>query len=229
MRSRTLWLAAVLMAALAAVGMAVAAPDDKKEGDSGKSEAKKGGKDGFRRGGRGGRGGFQGSRGVTVDQIVERLMAFDKDKDGKIAKSELPERMQDLIAKGDTNKDGTLDKDEIKALATKLQKEGGAAAFAGRGGFGPGGRGGFGRGGFGPGGFGPGAGLERAVENLKLSDKKKETAEAAVKAYQENVRKLTDLARADLLLKMKEVLSDEEFKKFKEATERRPGVAARPR
>jgi hypothetical protein len=224
MRSRTLWLAAVLMAALAAVGMAVAAPDDKKEGDSGKSEAKKGGKNG----GRAGRGGFQGGRGdrgVTVDQIVERLMAFDKDKDGKIAKSELPERMQDLIARGDTNKDGTLDKDEIKALATKLQAERFFLEFAGRGG--RGGRGGFGPGG--RGGFGPGGGLERAVDDLKLSDKKKETAEAAVKAYQENVRKLTDLARADLLLKMKEVLSDEEFKKFKEATDRRPGVAARPR
>jgi hypothetical protein len=36
------------------------------------------------------------------------------------------------------------------------------------------------------------------------------------------------LARADLLLKMKEVLSDEEFKKFKEATDRPPGLAARP-
>lgn len=219
MRNRTMWLAPVLMAALALMGMAFAAPDDKKEGAAGEPGAKKGRKDGFR-GGRGGR----GSRGVTTDQVVERLLSFDKDKDGKITKGELPERMQDLIAKGDTNKDGALDKDEIKALAAKLQREG----FAG-----PGGRGrgdGFrGRPG-GPSGFGPpGAGLERTLGDLKLSDKKKETAEAAVKAYRENVRKLTDLARADLLLKMKDVLSDEEFKKFKEAAERRPGLPPRPR
>jgi hypothetical protein len=215
-----MWLAPVLMATLALVGMAFAAADDKKEGAAGEPGAKKGRKDGFR----GGRGG----RGVSVDQVVERLLSFDKDKDGKITKGELPERMQDLIAKGDTNKDGALDKDEIKALAAKLQREGFPGGFAG-----PGGRGrgdGFrGRPG-GPGGFGPpGGGLERTLGDLKLSDKKKETAEAAVKAYRENVRKLTDLARADLLLKMKDVLSDEEFKKFKEAAERRPGLPPQPR
>jgi len=124
--------------------------------------------------------------------------------------------MQNLIARGDSSKDAALSKEEIKTLATKLQREG----FAGRGGRGDGFGGG--RAGFGPGG------LERAVDDLKLADKKKDAAEAAVKAYQENVRKLTSQARADLLLKMKNVLSDEEFKKFKEATARRPGLAARP-
>lgn len=210
MRSRTPWLAFVLMATLAAVGMAVAAADDKKDGDSSKSASGKGGRDGAR----GRRGAFPGGRGLSVDQIVERLMFFDKDKDGKITKNELPERMQDLIAKGDTNKDGALDKDEIKALATKLQREGSVGGFAVRGG-----RGGFGPGG-GRGGFSPGGGLERALGDLKLSDKKKETAEDALKAYHDNVRKLMELARADLLLKMKNVLSEEEFKKFKEATDR---------
>jgi hypothetical protein len=220
MRRKTLWLASALMATLAVVGMTIAAPDDNKEGDSGKSAARKGGKDGAK-GARAGRGG-RGARGVTVDQIVERLMAFDKDKDGKITKDELPERMKDLIAQGDTNKDGALSKEEIKTLAAKLQREGFAAGFGGRGG-----RGGFGPGDGGRGGFGLVA-LERAVDDLKLSDKKKEAATAAITAYQENVRKLTELARADMLLKMKNVLSDEEFKKFKEAAERRPGFAARP-
>jgi len=223
MRSRTAWLAFVLMAALAAVGMAVAASDDKKDGDSSKSPSGKDNRDGAR----GRRGGFQRGRGVSADQIVERLNSFDKDKDGKITKNELPERMQDLIARGDTNKDGTLDKNEIKALAAKLQREGGAAAFAGRGG-----RGGAGpRGGGGRAGFGPGAGLERALDDLKLSDKKKETAEDALKTYHDNVRKLMELARADLLLKMKNVLSEEEFKKFKETTDCSPPPPAgfRPR
>lgn len=165
-----------------------------------------------------------GGPALTTDDVVERLMSFDKNKDGKITKDELPERMQDLVAKGDTNKDGALDKDEIKKLAADLARTGGFGPF------GRGGRGGFGgRGGRG----GPGAGLppfamERAVDDLKLSDKKKEAAAVAVKAYQENVRKLTELARADLMLTMSDVLSAEDLKKFKEAVERQPGFGDRP-
>jgi hypothetical protein len=161
-----------------------------------------------------------------VDDIVERLLSFDKNKDGKITRDELPERMQDLIAKGDTNKDGALDKEEIKKLAEDLARN---DTDRGRG---------RGRGPGGPGGPGAAGGvplrvIERAVEDLKLEGKKKETAGAAVKANQENVRKLTELARADLLLKMEEVLSEEEFKKFKAALERlpvdRPGREGPPR
>src|SRR5262245_40774854 len=54
--------------------------------------------------------------GLGVDDVVARLMAFDKNKDGKITRDELPERMQFLIELGDTNKDGALDVDEIKKL-----------------------------------------------------------------------------------------------------------------
>jgi hypothetical protein len=174
-----------------------------------------------RRGGPGGRGPGAG-RGLTADQIIERLMSFDKNKDGKISKDELPERMHRLIEMGDTNKDGVLDKDEIKALAAKLEKEG-FAAFAdggGRGGRGPGGFGGFG--GRGPGGAGGAAVIDRALEDLKLTDKKKEKAEAVVKAHHESVRKLMDLAKSDLLVKMKDVLSETELKTFTTALDRRP-------
>jgi hypothetical protein len=184
-------------------------------------------------GGPGGRGG----RGLTEDQIVERILTFDKNKDGKITKDELPERMQDLIAKGDTNKDGALDKDEIKKLAADLAREGGFRGFDGRGG--PGGRGRGGPGGFagrggpsGPGG--PAGGLTRAVDDLNLSGTKKEKAETAVKAYEENVRKVTDLARSDLLVKMKDLLSEQELKQFKDGLDRpfgpggRGGPAGRP-
>jgi hypothetical protein len=183
--------------------------------------------DGFRGGpGAGGRGrGGPGGRGaVSVDAVVERIMSFDKNKDGKITKDELPERMQRLMEMGDTNKDGLLDRDEIKALAAKLEKEGfgalaGPGGFGGRGGRGPGGFGGF----AGPGGpGGPAGSAERALDELKLTDKKKEKAEGLVKAYAENVRKLMDLARSDLLVKMKDVLSADELKTFTTALERRP-------
>jgi hypothetical protein len=171
--------------------------------------------------GRGGRG-AAGRRGVTVDQIVERILSFDKNKDGKVTKDELPERMQDLIAKGDTNKDGALDKDEIKKLATDLARDGSFRGFEGRGG--PGGGLRPGRGGRVP----PGSGFERALADLNLSEKKKDQAEGVVKAHQETLPKLMDLARSDLLLKMKEILTEQELKSFKAAVDRQPGLGARP-
>jgi Spy/CpxP family protein refolding chaperone len=215
MRSRIVGLASALVMALAIVAVA-AEPADKQAGKDAKpaDQPNPGGN-------RGGRGGFRGGRGLTVDQIVERLMSFDKNNDGKLTKDELPERMQDLIAKGDTNKDGVLDKDEVKALAAKLQQEGLPRGFGGNGGFAR--FGGF------RGGFGPGGAAERALGELKLTDKKKEAAEAAVKAHQEDVKKLMELARADLLLKMKDILTAEEYKKFKDGLENPPGAGPRGR
>jgi hypothetical protein len=192
---------------------------------------------------RGGRGAGRG-RGPSVDEVVERIMALDKNKDGKVTKDELPERMQGLIARGDTNKDGALDQDEVRKLAATLARDGAAFGLGGRGrrGGGPGGfggRGGFG-GGFGPGtGFGPGPGFrpgaaaaERALDDLKLTGQKKEKAEAAVQAHREKVRTLMDLPRAELVLKMQEFLSEPELKQFQEALGRQPGpppfVAPRP-
>ncbi len=176
--------------------------------------------------GRGGPGGrLRGGRGLSVDQIVERIMSFDKNGDGKVTKEELPERMQHLIEKGDTNKDGALDKEEIKKLAAELARDGSFRGLDGRGrpgdGFGPG-PGGRGRPGL-AGGPPPGAGIERALDELKLPGPQKDKADAAVRAHQENVRRLMDVARADLLLKLKEVLGGEEFKTSKAALDRGPG------
>ncbi len=53
----------------------------------------------------------------ATDAMVVRLMQFDKNGDGKLAKDELPERLQALFEKGDLNKDGFLDKEEIVKLA----------------------------------------------------------------------------------------------------------------
>jgi EF hand len=171
---------------------------------------------------------------VSVDDMVERIMSFDKNKDGKVTKDELPERMHHLIEQGDTNKDGVLDRDEVKKLAARMAT--GTGEF-GAGGFrvddrGPGAPGGFGpRRGFGVsssvrevGRVDPGPGIMEGVvevmEDLKLPGKKKDQAMAAVKAHEENVRKLIDQARADLLEKIKEILSEEEFKDFQAALDR---------
>jgi len=269
MRNRMVLLAVALLAGLALMGTALADPSKKtgagkggckqaaasqtglsddsqaaKEDNAGgrkKGDAafkgRKGGKGNAAFKGKGGKG--RGSGGLTADQIVERIMGFDKNKDGKISKDELPERMHGLIAKGDTNKDGALDKDEIKKLATVLAKERGLAAlgggdgFGGRGFRGPG-AGGRGRG-FGGGGFGGTgtSGPQAALADLKLSGQTKQKAEEVLKTNQENVRKLLDLARSDLLIKMKDVLNEQDYKKFKEALDRQPnrrgpGLATAP-
>jgi hypothetical protein len=163
---------------------------------------------------------------IGVDDVVERVMAFDKNKDGKVTRDELPERMHHLIGLGDTNKDGALDKDEVRKLATRL-----AATPGGFGGGplrirtgpapGPGAPGGFGVGGAIR--LGPDA-VEGVVDDLKLSGEKKAQAMAAVKAHQENVRKLMDQARAELLGRMKKILSEEEFNDFQAALDRPRGV-----
>jgi hypothetical protein len=99
--------------------------------------------------------------------IVVRMMAFDKNKDGKLTKDEVTdERLHRLFDRADTNKDGVVTKEELMALAAQMEAEigqeggrgGPGAPGGGRGG--PGGRGGRGGPGGpgGPGGFGPGGG-----------------------------------------------------------------------
>ncbi len=165
-----------------------------------------------------------GGRLLTVDDVVERIMSFDKNKDGKITKEELPERMQYLIEKGDTNKDGALDRDEIKKLATEMAKDGTSLADDAGGRGGRGGRGAA---------QNPGSGLnlniiERAVGDLKLPDEKKEAAGAAIKAQQEEARKLTTLVRAELAFQLSDVLNEEQIKTIKAVLDRQPSVGERP-
>ncbi|MBS1856028.1 MAG: hypothetical protein JST11_11730 [Acidobacteria bacterium] len=91
------------------------------------------GERGGREGGRGGREGGPGdSQPPSADDMVQTLMAFDKNGDGKLTRDELPERMQGLFDRADTDKDGVLTPEEIRKSAQA------AAAPAGRGGRGEG-------------------------------------------------------------------------------------------
>ena len=65
-------------------------------------------------GGRGEEGG-RGQGGGDASSMVERMMTFDKNEDGKISKEEAPERLQSMFARADKNEDGFLTKDEITA------------------------------------------------------------------------------------------------------------------
>jgi len=52
--------------------------------------------------------------------FVERMMGFDKNKDGKISKEEFPERMQRMFDRLDANKDGVVDKAELEEAAKRF-------------------------------------------------------------------------------------------------------------
>jgi hypothetical protein len=56
---------------------------------------------------------------VSPDLVVARVMLFDRNGDGKVATTELSERMQVIVARGDTSGDGALDNSEIQALALR--------------------------------------------------------------------------------------------------------------
>src|SRR5262245_25689339 len=79
--------------------------------------------------------------------IVTRMMAFDKNKDGKLTRDEITDpRLLRLFEQADTNKDGVVTKEALMALAAKMEAEvaqgGGRGGPGGPGGFGPGGPGG---------------------------------------------------------------------------------------
>lgn len=164
--------------------------------------------------------------------LVARMMAYDKNKDGKLTKEEITdERLLRLFDKADANKDGVVTKEELEAFAAKEEAQGGGRGFGGPGGpdgddgpggRGPGGPGGRGPGGpGGPGGFGgrggmggrpqPGQVLPAFMQdNLKLSaDQKKQL----------------DGLQKEVDLKLAKILTDEQKAQLKQMSEGmgRPG------
>jgi Ca2+-binding EF-hand superfamily protein len=53
----------------------------------------------------------------SAEELTATLMMFDANHNGKLEKSEVPERMQGMFERGDTNHDGILTRDEIAKLA----------------------------------------------------------------------------------------------------------------
>lgn len=103
---------------------------------------------------------------AAASSIVARMMAFDKNGDGRLTRDEITDgRLLRLFERADANRDGVVTREELTAVAAQLAAEqpatgGPNGRFGGPGGFGPGGPGG--PDGFGPGGpgrLGPGGGL----------------------------------------------------------------------
>lgn len=82
------------------------------------------------------------ARPPEASDLVKTLMTFDANGDGKLARTEVPERMQGLFDRADTNRDGVLTSDELTKLADAQQQS--AAQGERRGEFGRGGPGGRG-------------------------------------------------------------------------------------
>ena len=157
---------------------------------------------------------------ITADQLVERILSFDKNEDGKITADELPERMQHLVAMGDINKDGALDRSEITKLATTLEA---FTAFAG----GPGGPppGAFGKGKGGPKGApkGPAGDARKALDDMDLPAATRDKADRVLRASQEMHKRFDEVARAEIMLEMKNILKEEDYRMLKETLDRPPG------
>ncbi len=84
----------------------------------------------------GNRGSTARSKKTAANSMVNRMMAFDANKDGKLTKEEVTdERLQRLFDRADADHDGIVTRKELTAMAAR-------ETAGGRGGFGPGGPGG---------------------------------------------------------------------------------------
>ncbi len=157
--------------------------------------------------------GREGSQSApTVEGIVNRMMAFDKNKDGKLSRNEITDpRLLRVFDRADANHDGVVTREEMTELAKKMIAEvgqsrggpgggdgvGGPGGDDGPGGGPDGGPGGFGPPGFGsggPGGFGPpkpGQVLPSFMEStLSLTPEQKTKIAALQKEVDEKLGKI---------------------------------------
>lgn len=166
--------------------------------------------------------------------ITSKMMAFDKNKDGKLTKEEITDaRLVRLFDQADTDKDGVVTKEELTALAATLEAEVPAGGRAGRGG-GPGGpdgggppegrpdNGGPGGPGAGvPGGGGPGAGRGpggRGAPGQILPP----MLQDALNLTPDQKKQLADLQK-EVDTKLANILTPEQQTQLKQMRQRGPG------
>jgi hypothetical protein len=125
--------------------------------------------------------------------VIERLMSFDANSDLRISRDELPERMQELVARGDKNADAALDSDEIRALATAASSGRTRVSFRSE----------------------PPEGLPGVVKDLRLPPTKRERALAIV-----NKPPDVNDPSSSVYKQMRALLDDEEYENFVAAATR---------
>jgi len=128
---------------------------------------------------------------------LERLQAFDKNRDGSISKEELLDAKHDLLERLDANKDGELDEAELErwerreALAQSLQVRRGSEASSE-------------------------SALEKALNKQELSESRKEEALSVIKVYRDAVRQQPAKVRAELLQQIKDQLGESAYRTFQD-------------
>ena len=146
---------------------------------------------------------------MTPDIVVARLMSFDTNHDGKVARAELPERMQPLLSRGNVNDDDALDSTEVRRLAETPPPAVTARVQPGRYGFIDEGF-----------QFDSKLHIDGALEDLRLAGATREKAFGIARAFQEG---RNERANADLLATMTRLLKPAQLAEFKDAFERKPG------
>ena len=129
--------------------------------------------------------------------VVSRILSFDADRDGRVAKEELPERMQGLAERADQDGDGVLSTPEVETLLRETSVEPRRFTVS-----------------FRPHAFG----LADVVSDLRLPQPKHDLALALVKAYP--VPRNVNAAASELYARMRELLDDEEYDNFVAAAAR---------
>ena len=156
--------------------------------------------------------------GSTIDPptnpaiVIARLMTFDRDSDGRLVRSELPERMQNLLV-ADSSGDQALDRDEILAMAKPAPPAPVAAATVT--GFRGGGGGGY--------TFGDQVSLstrphvEGALDDLRLTPIQQQQALAIVRPFMDA---LEADAEAVLVKELEDLIGENQLRNFTAMLER---------
>ena len=80
----------------------------------------------------GGPGGGFGGRGFDARQMTERMMANDRNGDGKLSPDEVPEQGRGMLQGGDLDQDGFIDAAEMEQITRRMgERFGGGRGFGG--------------------------------------------------------------------------------------------------
>ena len=147
---------------------------------------------------------------ANPDEVVKRIMSFDRNSDGKVARDEVLERMEDVVTRGDTSGDGALDAGEIFKLASQPPPTMKVRGFEGS-------QYSFGD----ESGFSSRLHIEGAIEDLRLASPAKERAVELGTAFAEALERS---AKVDLLSEIERLVTPDQLARFKMALERQSPV-----
>jgi hypothetical protein len=143
------------------------------------------------------------SKAAAGGGLVARMMKYDKNKDGKLKKSEVTDqRLKRLFDQADTDKDGTLTNEELTAFAAREETKARVSRGGGPGGFG------------GPGG--PGMGPPRPGEIFPSFLRQRLELSAAQEKQIQDLQKEVDG-------KLEKILTADQREQLKEMRSRGPG------